>query len=305
MKRIVLPLISLLFVSLITSCSLSAEVLPSTTPKPLTWQEQYNLGLHYLSDGDYEAAILAFTAAIEIDPKHPEAFIGRGDAYVGVASASTDAPQSTEFTTACSSAESDYRTALQLDKLLVAVYSKLADLFLLMGDKEAALAILEQGCEITGDEGLAQRLEELNRPEGASETVTVEGTIFLNEEVYRNEIIQIIRNSSSGADALWHPIFGIRFSNAVSMTIEGEVVSIQEAEYGYFNEAIDADTQLYHPESETRGPLLDKPLLMTGYFVKNEQTTLLSGPFEEDGRLVERYRPNGDYVFYIESYTEP
>ena len=36
-----------------------------------TWQEQYDLGVRYLSEGNYEEAIIAFTAAIEIDPKNP------------------------------------------------------------------------------------------------------------------------------------------------------------------------------------------------------------------------------------------
>ena len=47
------------------------------------WQEQYDLGVRYLSDGNYEEAIIAFTAAIEIDPKRAEAYAGRGDAYLG------------------------------------------------------------------------------------------------------------------------------------------------------------------------------------------------------------------------------
>ena len=30
------------------------------------WQEQYDLGVRYLSEGNYEEAIIAFTAAIEL-----------------------------------------------------------------------------------------------------------------------------------------------------------------------------------------------------------------------------------------------
>lgn len=48
-----------------------------------SWQEQYDLGVRYLSDGNYEEAIIAFTAAIEIDPKRPEAYLGLADAYIG------------------------------------------------------------------------------------------------------------------------------------------------------------------------------------------------------------------------------
>lgn len=47
----------------------------------LTWQEQYDLGLRYLSEGNYEEAILAFNAVIEIDPKRPEAYVQLAEIY--------------------------------------------------------------------------------------------------------------------------------------------------------------------------------------------------------------------------------
>lgn len=47
-----------------------------------TWQEQYDLGVRYLSEGDYEEAIIAFTAAIEIDPKRAEAYLNLANVYV-------------------------------------------------------------------------------------------------------------------------------------------------------------------------------------------------------------------------------
>lgn len=34
------------------------------------WQEQYDLGMKYLLDGEYEEAVLAFTVAIEIEVLH-------------------------------------------------------------------------------------------------------------------------------------------------------------------------------------------------------------------------------------------
>lgn len=46
-----------------------------------TWQEQYDLGVRYLSEGNYEEAIIAFTAAIEIDPKNVDAYLSLADAY--------------------------------------------------------------------------------------------------------------------------------------------------------------------------------------------------------------------------------
>lgn len=49
-----------------------------------TWQEQYDLGVRYLSEGNYEEAIIAFTAAIEIDAKQGEAYLGVAEAYVAL-----------------------------------------------------------------------------------------------------------------------------------------------------------------------------------------------------------------------------
>lgn len=77
------------------------------------WQEQYDLGVRYLSDGNYEEAIIAFTAAIEIDPKRVE------------------------------------------------TYESLANAYIAIGDEDAALAILEEGCEITQDASLLAFLEEM------------------------------------------------------------------------------------------------------------------------------------------------
>ncbi len=57
------------------------------------WQAQYDLGVRYLNDGNYEEAVIAFTAAIKIDPKRPEGYAARGSAYLSMAQASGDAAQ--------------------------------------------------------------------------------------------------------------------------------------------------------------------------------------------------------------------
>lgn len=54
------------------------------TKKPPTWQEQYDLGIRYLSDGNYQEAIIAFTAAIEIDAMRPEAYLKAAEAYEAI-----------------------------------------------------------------------------------------------------------------------------------------------------------------------------------------------------------------------------
>lgn len=63
-SRLLSPVLALaLIVSLLTGCGSGTG--------GSTWQDQYDLGMLYLSEGNYEEAIIAFTAAIEIDPKRP------------------------------------------------------------------------------------------------------------------------------------------------------------------------------------------------------------------------------------------
>ena len=114
-----------------------------------SWQEQYDLGVRYLSEGNYEEAIIAFTAAIEIDPKRPEAYVGRGDAYW----AQEDA----------ASAQADYAAALErMDQAGADLYGKLAEAWVALGDREQALLVLQQGLEALGqDEALLDKAEEL------------------------------------------------------------------------------------------------------------------------------------------------
>jgi len=49
-----------------------------------SWQEQYDLGMRYLSEGNYEEAIIAFETAINIESKHPEIYIGLAQSYLGL-----------------------------------------------------------------------------------------------------------------------------------------------------------------------------------------------------------------------------
>ena len=52
--------------------------------KALSWQEQYDLGVRYLSDGNYQEAVIAFEAAITIDAKRSESYLGAAEAYIAI-----------------------------------------------------------------------------------------------------------------------------------------------------------------------------------------------------------------------------
>ena len=117
-----------------------------------TWQEQYDLGIRYLSDGNYQEAIIAFTAAIEIDPKQAPAFVGRGDAYVGLGETEDN----------LTAAQADYEKAIELNVVSVEAYLGLADIYTRRGDYDRAVEILRDGIEKTGDnQAITDKLAEM------------------------------------------------------------------------------------------------------------------------------------------------
>ncbi len=144
-------LLSVLYLLLLCACGQTVagpEAEPSQGP---TWQEQYDLGVRYLSEGNYEEAILAFTAAIEIDPKWAPAYVGRGDAYV----------LSGEAERNLAAAKADYETAIELDETSAEAYLGLADVYIRQGDYEKALEILRKGLGKTGDTSIEKKLGEV------------------------------------------------------------------------------------------------------------------------------------------------
>ena len=118
-----------------------------------TWQEQYDLGMRYLTESNYEEAILAFTTAIEIDPNKPQAYIGRADAY----------SQRTDGVTVdnLQMAQSDYQQALLLDDSLEEAYIGLASVYEKQADWEQLAIILQSGIEKTGANSLRVFWEDL------------------------------------------------------------------------------------------------------------------------------------------------
>lgn len=75
MRRLSCVLISLVLLLSLSSCGQDGNV--------TAWREQYELGARYLSEGNYEEAVIAFAAAIRIDPKQPEAYTSLAEAYIG------------------------------------------------------------------------------------------------------------------------------------------------------------------------------------------------------------------------------
>ena len=79
MKRTICAALALLFLLSLCACQ-KAPTVESMDETP-DWKVQYDLGVRYLSEGNYKEAILAFEAAIEIDPKQPKIYDRLATAY--------------------------------------------------------------------------------------------------------------------------------------------------------------------------------------------------------------------------------
>ena len=142
MKRKGLFYILFIAVLLLAACGKKAK----------TWQELYDLGEKYLLEENYEEAIVAFTAAIELEPRRAGAYIGRGNAYV----------LSGETEEHLAQALTDYQYVLELDEANAEAYLGIADVYIRQGDYDAALDILNEGLEKTGEnEEISEKIAEI------------------------------------------------------------------------------------------------------------------------------------------------
>ena len=103
MKRTVSLIFAILMLLSLVACGKSAEA---------KWQEQYDLGVRYLAEGNYEEAIIAFTAAIEIDPKREEAYVALADVYY----ATGDTAKAEEILAQRPTQETDSQTIVRTER---------------------------------------------------------------------------------------------------------------------------------------------------------------------------------------------
>ena len=139
MKRTICAALALLFLLSLCACQ-KAPTVESMDETP-DWKVQYDLGVRYLSEGDYEQAIIAFTAAIKIDPKRAEAYLGRADAYIG----------SGETEENLAAALADYEAVLALDESCADAWLGLADVYIRQGDYDKAMEILREALDKVGE----------------------------------------------------------------------------------------------------------------------------------------------------------
>ena len=156
MRRMMAAVLALALTLSLCACGKQAAEEGTESPgagqEALTWQEQYDLGVRYLSEGDYEQAIIAFTAAIEIDPKRTEAYLGRASAYIG----------SGETEKNLAAALADYEAVLTLDEGCADAWLGLADVYIRQGDYDKATEVLREALDKVGkDPDIESKLAEL------------------------------------------------------------------------------------------------------------------------------------------------
>ena len=82
-KRLVMAVLALCLATSLLACGKKTddESEALQTQAQMTWQDHYDLGVRLLNEGNYADAILAFQAAIQIDPKNVEAYVLLANVY--------------------------------------------------------------------------------------------------------------------------------------------------------------------------------------------------------------------------------
>lgn len=115
-------------------------------------QIQLDLGNKYVSELDYENAIIAYEEALEIDPYCLEAYLGLADAYMALG----QQDKAIEI----------MEKAKEMLPQELEVYTQLAEFYLANGNTESYIKILKEGYENTGSETLLAMLEGYETPQG-------------------------------------------------------------------------------------------------------------------------------------------
>ncbi len=117
------------------------------------YEEQLDLGIRYLSEGNYEQASVAFNEAIEIDPKIVDAYVQLADAYI-----ESDLPELATLTllSGTQSAVDGEGNSPKSD-----LYSNLADLYITQQEPEKAAETVYEGFLETGDSALEDKKNDL------------------------------------------------------------------------------------------------------------------------------------------------
>ncbi|MDF2538599.1 MAG: Ig-like surface protein, partial [Herbinix sp.] len=153
---------------LLAVVSIISAVIVNSASEGVKVSNKLKLGDRFLTELKYEDAVVAFKEVIEIEPRNIPAYLGIADAYVGL---EQPAEAVAWLEKGIDETEKYYDETGELVADSEQLYLKDADILGDMGEYERAIDILERGQEITGDEAIEEKLEEIKS------LLTVEATV--------------------------------------------------------------------------------------------------------------------------------
>ena len=236
--------------------------LSSCSKKP-TWQDQYDLGMKYLEEGNYEEAIAAFSAAIEIDAVPVEAHKELSNALYLSVGGTDEQELNDDQRVLCEQTRDAYLWLIEAGNAGADEYIKVAEMDEKLGDLDAVLEIINRGIENAEDEKLTQRRRELEKESMRSKSYSA--------VIFENPI-----SIPVGYDSI--RMYGIRFSEPIEGLVDGQLIRVEIT-----NVSNDIEIR----------PIVGKQIIVHGYLHSVQEQ-------REDSPKC--YIPNGEYAFCVESY---
>lgn len=168
-----------------------------------TWQEQYQMGVKYLNDMDYQQALLAFKAAISIDPKQPAVYSAAIYTCLEIADNEDDAAHQKALEEAVTLAKQAFENTE--DRLFTQVEKLLTE-----NDTDAAREILYPSLDEEAKEVLPQHSSEQNLNDTVELTETEgEETIPTHFGYVKGMLLESVRMEGSSNTSFYYDDEGI------------------------------------------------------------------------------------------------
>ena len=203
-------------------------IMVKNTSEARQYTEQMEIGEKYLAELEYESAVAAYMAAIEIEPKNAEAYIGLAEAYLGMGETDKAIEILEEGISQTDSEE--------LKSMLTSIQQELAEAEKkrIEEEEKAKLAEAEKETEKETETETTTEIEITSKPESETTTVgatTAETTMLIETIVHEElESVQtvngtIISNDMAGIPdvALYQALLEYYDVNADGVLTEEEV----------------------------------------------------------------------------------
>ena len=196
--------------------------------KEPTWQDQYDLGMKYLEEGNYEEAIAAFSAAIEIDAAPVEAHKELSNALYLSVGVIDEQELNDDQRVLCEQTRDAYLWLIESGNAEADEYIKAAEMDEKLGDLDAALKIINRGIENMEDEKLTQKRRWLEMD-------------YMRLKSYSAFVFENSGSIPTGYDGRW--LYGIHFSGPMEGLIDGQLIEIETTNVSWA-EGIDIDASV-------------------------------------------------------------